>query len=335
MQFNLITNSGVKNLNQELSEQLKIANTVNIAVAFITKEGLDLLKIFLKSNKNKFRHCKLLTGLYHCFNSKEVLFELNEMADKSKGVLEVHLSKTERFHWKYYSFDRMNELVYYIGSANFTKGGLTGNGELQTKLTIGIKDKSIRKDLDEIFNKEWANSEDISVIPLNKYKEIHLKSNINILDPAIRNLLFKSKKLPNSNDNHLPGRLVIFRSDLSKTTERLITKHQSHWDQNNWNYFACESEYDYQMFFKTKTIFIISKLLGNYTFEIGEIKDYCKLKTPDGYFFIAYTPRKRPKKENPHRREKLEELGFSYHSRKFCNRNLGIRQSEKILDMFS
>ncbi len=71
MQLNLITNSGVRNLHQELSEQLKIANTVNIATAFITKEGIDLLKIFLKSNKNKFRHCKLLTGLYHYFNLKE------------------------------------------------------------------------------------------------------------------------------------------------------------------------------------------------------------------------------------------------------------------------
>ncbi len=337
MKVELINNTGIQNLRRQLEDQMLTCNSFNIASAFITSEALQVLQTFLIKNKAKNRIGRLLISLYQCFNTKEILQNLFQLQKKSNGKLQVNISRDKKFHWKHYYFKNSINNIAYIGSANFTKGGMEQR-ELTTKITLQLKEKSLGENIVQIFNDEWENSISILDFPINKYKSssIAIQKTTQHLHPDILKLLKEVKTKDKEKNNSIPEFAIKLFGFLSVKTKKLITQSQSHWDKYHWNYYACNRKIEYDKIRMAKTVLIINKYSNKYSFAISVIKSYCKLDTPDGNYFIAFKEKtKADKKETDKLRSQIENLGLLYHSNNFFYKRLTIKQGEAIKSFFS
>lgn len=336
MQLDLINNSGPIDFKEEIEKQLKTCNHFSIATAFITKEAIKLLDIFLNENKNKDRTGRLITGFYQCFNSRKDLNELNEMMKKSDGRLIVKISSNEKFHWKLYNFFNSNKTISYIGSANFTLSGLTKTGELLAKLTILKNEKLKKNNLEGIFNKEWDSSVELSKIPLKNYKPIiQPKVRANSLDISIKNILAKYRKNKINKDKartnrRLSARVVLLKDYLPIRSQKVVLKINASWKK--YYYYPTFSQTTYNLTKKKDFLILIERYKGKYKYYIGLIKDDSILKTEDGKFFIAYKYKRfLPVNEISSRRTYFKKLGIDYHSHYFSEKSLGVNQTNDVL----
>ncbi len=336
MKIDLINNSELVSLKDELEFQMKRAKSFDIATAFISNEAIELINIFLNENKTRLRMGRLITGFYNCFNSQEVLIKLQELAKHSKGRLLVHISRNEWFHWKYYNFETNNQDISFIGSANFTGAGMNDKGELVLKLSLNNRDKSDRKNIKDLFKKEFENSVDITKIPLEDYEQSEsAKTNSKGLPPSIRNILLSQEKTkPNKKAK---TQILVIKIDgyISNKTEKIIQEKKSEWYKNKWDYFCCEGQSDYDASLKIERIFIIWCFNRKYSFSIVEVIGNCQIRTPDGNHFIAYKVIKNINKESITLKAKLEGLGLRYHThKKFKEKTLRNRKTEQLLSLF-
>lgn len=332
MRVDIIHNSGIRTLAQELEEQMLTSNHFEIATAFITEEVLELIESFFDKNKSKHKAASLITGLYNCFNSKEVLVALQKLCMKYKGKLEVNISREERFHWKYYYFERTNSSVVYCGSANFTGSGINKPGELVTKLSLSNKDKDISEHFKNTFNKEWNNSIPINSLSFDNYKQ-NKQSALNTiqLDKSISDLL-KNKKTTTPVINKNPNiRVVFIPGRVSTKTEKIIFKQRSNWESDDRDFLCFTRKTDYEAALKVSSICVIYKENRNYEFHLGTIMDNdINYTLNEGPYFILYKINKR-RSETKSIRLNIEDIGLNYHSSKFSDKTLGIKQTQGLL----
>ena len=335
MKLEFINNAGITNLESEFEKQVKVCRSFDIASAFVTQETIHILRLFLKSNKNRNRVGRLITGIYHCFNSKEVLHELNHLANSSKGKLIVKISKTPNFHWKYYDFQNSTNNCLYIGSANFTNSGLTSIGEFQTKITISKKDSNTIKHANILYDKEWENSIDISQFPISKYKESnHIIFEKLKLDPEIKALFFKPERKIHSLKNIQPKRIVKISGLLLKSTIKQIEASQSHWEKNDWDYFSLLTKKEFNQYAYNDILLLISKISNEYQFEIIKVEDKCQLNTNEGNYFIAYTTLGKSFKETEKIKSELFDSNINYRSRSNIDKKITKIQLQAINSLF-
>lgn len=334
MKIEFINNTGVTNLGIELESQAKNCLHFNIATVFITKEAINVINIFLKNNRNSVRTGRLIIGLYNRFNSKEIISELQRLSKSSRGKLLVKISKTEKFHWKYYDFQGVKNRCVYNGSANFTDAGMYQVGELQTKITLTKADKKLNENCDQLYASEWENALDIGDFPVDKYNAfIWPKGMIGKLDPAIRKLL-TSKPAETITKDLVPVRLIKIYGFLLQSTVTQISLNQSHWDKNKWMYFVCGSRREYNNFSLNDCLFAINKEGKTYTFELIIVKGKCEAKTKDGNYFIAYVSTTRMRKETQVLKTTLYDIGINYSKRGDLDKKLTKSQSAAIKNIF-
>lgn len=170
MKIEHLTNKSATNLHSELSSALMKAGEFSIATAFINDEAIELIAASLK--KNKKLQGRILIGLYNFFNKKKDLEGLLQLVNSNPARLQVHISLDQCFHWKYYRFISGQKQTLYLGSANFTTGGMADNRELVVKLADNIKtaDRSLQN-LANSFEKEWLYSRPLAEFPLEHYRE--------------------------------------------------------------------------------------------------------------------------------------------------------------------
>lgn len=151
----------IENLESHLIDSIAQAQECYIAVALTTQHGLNLLSKFDKNCT-----LKIVTGI-NLPTPLEVLKELKERyKNKARIFREVF------FHPKVYLF-KLKDNTYraYVGSANFTQGGLTDNIEFSISTTNQIQCRAIKQWFDEIFNKSIVITEDF----LRSYESYSLK----------------------------------------------------------------------------------------------------------------------------------------------------------------
>lgn len=335
MKIEFINNAGVVNLRSELEAHVKTCKSFNMATAFITQEAIDVLRIFLKSNRNSLRTGRFITGLYQCFNSKEILLELARLSKSSKGRLQIKISKTKTFHWKFYSFQNNYSKVLYVGSANFTGSGMTQTGELQSKITVANRDKALNVRIDDLFNNEWENAVDISEIPLSNYKAVKTQSSDRGKLPSeIENILFAESVGKPFEKQILPVRVIKTYGQISKSTIKKVSENQTHWVKNKWEYFCSSYKKDFDLYSKEDILFLVNKNGNSYTFDLILVVDKCVIKTEEGNYFIAYKYLSRARKETLAIKSMLQENGINYRSRRNIDKKLTKKQAESIRDHF-
>ena len=129
MKLEFIENSGPDNLRDTLKARLHTASHVSLAVAFITRSGVEEIVQPLREAAGRGK-VRLLTGLYQKVTQPEALEVLLRLQRQTKVRLETRVSCDPTFHRKLYLLQRGTTAYVIIGSSNLTREGLQSGGEL-------------------------------------------------------------------------------------------------------------------------------------------------------------------------------------------------------------
>ena len=151
--WEVIENSGPNNMREQLRSLLKGSSQVDIAVAFISAQGLSTILEALRQVANRGR-VRVITGLYQGITEPSALRILLRVQDQTKNRLSVHLSRDPKFHRKVYIATRGSRVTTIVGSTNLTQEGLTSGGELN--VVISGASASARR-LCQLFEEDWRN----------------------------------------------------------------------------------------------------------------------------------------------------------------------------------
>ena len=136
------------NVYSTICKQLRNCDEFYFNVAFITDDGLIMLKHTIEECKCKG---KIITSDYLAFNSPKTFKELLKLKDKN---IDIRIYSKENFHAKGYIFKKDNEYKVLIGSSNLTANALKKNTEWNV-LTSSYLDGTFIKEIIDEFNNEW------------------------------------------------------------------------------------------------------------------------------------------------------------------------------------
>lgn len=159
--MNLVSNNSESNFEDRIKE-LHSSSYIFIASPYFTEN--ELLNLLLNS-KSKI---KLLVKL--CPSTSIGALEKVLISDN----FDVRYCRNDKFHSKIYNF---NNEIFFVGSSNFTYGGLTNNIELNIETTSKEYDINI---LIAICNYYWNNANELSHEVLSEYKNFLLEHQISI-----------------------------------------------------------------------------------------------------------------------------------------------------------
>lgn len=148
-------------IKDEVEKLLSVAIEVNIAVALCSNYAVNALQNIPKSCK-----LRVVTGV-DLPTPLEVLRAL-----KSRYKKKARIYAETFFHPKVYIFRLKNkELVAYIGSGNFTEGGLSNNIEVFYKVEDQDECRNLLDWFENVFNKSLCITDDFLI----EYKEYSRK----------------------------------------------------------------------------------------------------------------------------------------------------------------
>lgn len=158
--------SKVTKLSENLAPALKDANEIWIAVAMITMHGVNFLTENIPSN------CKvnLVVGVDLPTNPK-ALDKLIQLRSKLDLNIRIYTEENEFFHPKLYLVRGSHSQSVFIGSANFTNGGLNNNIEITIQIDDSINFNELKSWFTEIFNQAKPLTSSFVKIYKAKYSE--------------------------------------------------------------------------------------------------------------------------------------------------------------------
>ena len=136
------------NVYSTICKQLRDCEEFLFNVAFITDDGLIMLKHTLEETKCRG---KIITSDYLAFNSPKTFKELMKLKSQR---LEIRIYGKDNFHAKGYVFKKESEYRALIGSSNLTANALKKNTEWNV-LTSSYLDGTFIKEIIDEFNNEW------------------------------------------------------------------------------------------------------------------------------------------------------------------------------------
>ena len=179
--MDLITNETSDNHLNTLRDLIRKSEKMLIAVAFLKKSGLDLVKDDLEAALKNRAEIKMYSGLDLYFTEPDALREIHALFKKYGGShLYLYKSDKDTFHPKLYCFTKSKTAFILIGSINFTRGGFQENIEVSTleRTTVG---SNIYKRVLSFFETIERSSIEANEIDINLYKRkydiIHKKLN--------------------------------------------------------------------------------------------------------------------------------------------------------------
>ena len=182
-------------LEKVVKNELIEADIVRIAVAFLKKTGLDLVKKQLNFALSQNTNIEFIVGLDFKTTDYKALNELEKIKSENKTFKYYCFGdKGENynsliFHPKIYLFHSKNKYTSIVGSSNFTAGGLSTNFEVNTIFQETNKNyqyfsqiETIYKEIkfqDSIFipNKDYLDRYSLTRKEIEKFGKKALESN--------------------------------------------------------------------------------------------------------------------------------------------------------------
>jgi HKD family nuclease len=271
--------------------------SLEIAVAFITKEGVDAIGPLLSSVAKRCK-VRILTGIYQSFTQPSALKELNKISRQTNGNLELRISKNKRFHWKAYFLIKKTNADVVIGSSNLTSDGLGAEGEINLQLNLGTNSSSF-KNIYRSFVNEWENNscscteKEIAAYQ-KKWNQSKSLVIFNSLSPSQFFKPLSSKSAPVIGSIMKKDYWVVcFTGHLKKQSVEAL-RSANNWDQKGLLYFGNANSYKNGDF-----AILIDENCKSKPIQTIEITDVVMLPktTPDGKRFASYkilnkTPRR-------------------------------------------
>lgn len=169
-----------ENVLTEIQEQLETCHTFTFNVAFITEDGIAMLKTQLADLSRKGVRGRLIISPYLDFNDPDVLRGLLKFDN-----IEVRMTKKEKnMHAKVYFFEKEQENVVIAGSSNLTGRALKLNYEWNVKLTSAHDGDYIYQTKQEL-DKLWEASDPLTFEVIEAYgrnRQPLVRSEINLLE---------------------------------------------------------------------------------------------------------------------------------------------------------
>lgn len=159
-----------KKVISSIENELRVCDSFQISVAFITRSGITPLLSILKELEEKNIPGQILTTDYLNFSEPKALETIHQLKNIELKMYHVQDGK-EGFHTKGYIFKKEEIYRIIIGSANLTGSALTKNIEWNTKL-VSTKDGEMTKQIIEEFNCLWNSQDSLSFEDfIENYKE--------------------------------------------------------------------------------------------------------------------------------------------------------------------
>ena len=151
----LVNNSDEKRyVLTDLQEELSKCGAFYFSVAFVTKNGIAMIKSQLSDLMDKKVPGKILISSYLDFNDPDAMRELLKLKN-----VEVRLTPEKmQMHAKFYLFEHTGKQVLISGSSNLTHTALKINYEWNIKLTSTHNGEFIQNTKSE-FDRIWEQSE--------------------------------------------------------------------------------------------------------------------------------------------------------------------------------
>lgn len=137
----------------DILDELRVCESFDISVAFITKGGVGLLKQTLSELKEKGIKGRILTTDYNLFSEPCALKELAELEN-----IEIRMYRCKEgsgFHVKSFIFNHPSQCNVIVGSSNLTQNALTTNQEWNVKLVSTFEGEMvflIKKEFEKLWN---------------------------------------------------------------------------------------------------------------------------------------------------------------------------------------
>ncbi|HEY9153151.1 MAG TPA: phospholipase D-like domain-containing protein, partial [Anaerolineales bacterium] len=138
----------VTKLSRDLAPALNQAEEIWIAVAMLTMQGLD----FLLDNTRPNCKINLLVGVDLPTDPK-ALEKLIQLQAEKEFRVQLFIENKEFFHPKLYLIKDLYSYIGFIGSANFTNGGLNENIELTIQVDNDHLCNELKSWFFELFNR--------------------------------------------------------------------------------------------------------------------------------------------------------------------------------------
>ncbi len=153
MQLELIDNVSRK-LVTAIVPALERAQDARIAVAFVSKGGVDLIDAALQQCLSRQGLVEFLVGLDFSTTDPQALWRLYELTQKytnARMYCHVDLGPAVVYHPKLYVLQAEQETVVIVGSSNLTEGGLERNLEVNVLIRADFGEEIV-SDVYVIYN---------------------------------------------------------------------------------------------------------------------------------------------------------------------------------------
>lgn len=174
MTLRIVTSTATRPISGAMADHSAACTEMLVATAFITDDVIDgvLMEAIERADRAGAR-VKFLTGTFGNATRKRTFQKLLRLADRHEHV-SVGIWTAGRggnFHAKMYVWRMPRERgVGWIGSSNFTKGGVQNEGELLAEVRGPWSSGSIAA-MRAAFRREWAHSEPLDQRFIDRYVE--------------------------------------------------------------------------------------------------------------------------------------------------------------------
>lgn len=330
--MHMVTNT-VASFESLLNDVARKASFIWIASAFVNDYAITLLKTWMRVPPRKRPQVRMVTGLYHYFNRKKCLKDLQRLSRRYDGYLDVRISRNPSFHWKFYLFRTKNGWSSFIGSANFTETGLSSDGELL--LMLNLTDAAAQKaNLPKVFQKEFEDAKKIGEIDFGDYHELQLPKKSGHPGASLSKLLGPKKKA--KEDPSLKFcRITKVLGKLTVTEVKQVLEAQSGWDKHNWDFYCTNTRQNWMYTAQSKYILMFYSEKGRHFAVLLLRRDQAVTPTAHGKYFIAYTPASEPLRISEKIGEQFMETGMNYKKReRNFKETFANQRQRKMIEQF-
>jgi HKD family nuclease len=294
----IVPNRGPASMGAELVRALAWAECADIASAFVTRDGLDVIRQALEEARRGRRRLivRLVVGLRDRFTPRGALSMCLALEKKYRGRFLVRYARNKRFHWKLFALRKGKARRVYIGSANLTGDGLSASGELSAKLTAKSQSPAI-KSLEGEFNCVWRNEELSGYLDgrlLRVYRERKPSASVGSSreDGALDDLLRSPDRPPPEPDGEIrrrKPRVLYVPKEMDQDAEAILKAQKTGWCASHWGYVCFESKQNREMIRKAGVVLLVERgHHKSWRLEMQIIQDVADVRTDDGNYFVAH-----------------------------------------------
>ncbi len=185
------------NYNDEVynvfTQNLKWCNEINIATAFLTNGGYDIVSEEILTFTKKGGRIRLIVDVTSGYTDYNSILEFATLTGDCK--CKIFHSEKGVFHPKFYIFRQNDKCRVLLGSSNLTNGGLRKNIEANLLLNNSPEYINVLHDINQYFDELWNHP---NALPVEENDELmeEYRKNTQVLTALRKKVMLSIKRKP-------------------------------------------------------------------------------------------------------------------------------------------